>query len=1103
MSSPNLIDERHIVNASVRIGGQKVDFVHLTIEQEYGQHNHFEIVLDYDSTGSSFMDDPTEQIELIGRLAVITFRHGNDTNESYTFKGVITEIQKTGKEGKHGYLTVKGCSPTIMLDRGRRMDVYSDTTLYHIFNKLIDGVYSDYMAHVNEPTFDSRIDFVMQYNETDWQFLQRLAYLYGENLFYSGKEILFGTYEEWEAEKMTYDKEITHMQFCSRMLPNDSITYQYVAEQDTIFEKQSPDKIENSNTYLDKTAQQSKPLTVNKPAKNLVSVPVTSPSEMDELAKKNKVRTAAETVCIKGVAKTYRSTIGRLITIGLPEGMSSKKELGTYRVIKSVHRIDQNHRYSNEFEAVPASLQTMPVAEPRMPVAESILGKVTSNEDPRGQGRVQVDFSFANQYSRVWMRVMSPNAGSSSEVGQNRGMVFVPEKGDQVMVGFEYGDPNRPYVMGSMFHGKNGQGGGGNNAIKSIITRSGIKIVFNDDAKSIHIADPSGNTWNMDGNGNINVNAPKKITIESTDFEINARNNLSINIGNNLLTDVGNTNSMFAKTFKNNVSKDMHIYSNTALISSTLNMQLQSDEMLVFGEQKMTLHSDKSFLANSMGIMDLRSSDAMTLAQEAETHTAAPTEEIAVAVVQFRQKAADAKLYGFDWMRVRGEPGNDYETIIESGVESVTTDPSGQAVVVEYADKAKTYTALKNKYNVIQIKRDTPARGTQESEYFVPRMTLFPPGVDTSYAHPSSQPKTSVELELWVEILKEVDKLELDYDKNTFDITEINLTNKTPGAKAKLSSTITLTCKRAFSSKEQIKVWAYPKPVANSTQTSANNTTNTPTASKFLAGKLIVYPNAANKRKKIRVALVSVITDWMNTGIKQRGRFSSNSLNFIQMYLNQSLVECSIIEKPLSQTEIANSDLFENNFVLNFANNNDFKRTYQYVDISTSPVKTHTMIGRFSYMPKGLHPLERAGLYMTDVVDSTGNFQGTPHLHLYTYLKQEFKQKYPNYSDCFLIFSFGAGINPNCKELAGQGEGLNTTSSIVLDGIPDEGVGHEMFHVMGLGHAFRNKTGVLITSDQEFIFEMTKTDNIMDYCLPASMNSSWSWQWEKLNTNIK
>lgn len=531
MSITNLLDEHHIINAIVRVGGKKVNAVYLNIEQEYGQHHHFEVALDYDTSSNTFMEDPLEQIEYIGRLVVIDIQHGKDNSSAYIFRGVITQISQSGKEGKHGYLILKGSSPTIMLERGCRMDIYSDMTLHNIFKKLIDGVYTDYMKSSNNPTYENKVDFLMQYNETDWAFLQRLAFLYGENLFYSGSEILFGSYREWESVKLTYDKEITDIQFTSKMLANSHISYQYIADQDTILEKQSPDKIENTNIYLDKTAEQNKALTAEKPAKTMIGAPINSRSELDELVKRDKTRTAAQTVYITGKAKTYEASIGRLITIHMPENISSRKDLGTYRVIKSIHRIDQNNRYTNEFEAVPASLQTMPVSVPPMPVVDSILGKVTSTEDPKNQGRILVDFPFANQYNKTWIRVMTPSAGSSDSVSTNRGMVFIPEKGDQVMIGFEHNDSGRPYVMGSMYHGGNSTGGGYNNTEKSLITRSGIKIVFNDDEKSLHIEDPSGNTWDMDGNGSIAVNAPK---------------NMSITVGENMNVTVGKTISVSA-----------------------------------------------------------------------------------------------------------------------------------------------------------------------------------------------------------------------------------------------------------------------------------------------------------------------------------------------------------------------------------------------------------------------------------------------------------------------------------------------------------------------------------------------------------------------------
>lgn len=597
---------KNMVNAIVRLGGKRLDFVHLRIEQVYGDHHHFRLQLDHDVAGKTFMHEPTEQMDYLGRFVIIDIQHGDDNGAAYVFKGVVTKVSMTGKDGKKGYLVLEGSSPTIMLERGRRMDIYSNMNLRSIFKKTIDGVFSDYMKCLVEPTFENKIDFLMQYNETDWEFLKRISYLYGENLFYSGSEILFGAYEEWEAIKLTYDVEISDVEFCSRMLPNSSIAYQY----DTILERQSPDRIDNSNSYLDKMEEFNKTMTMDKPAKSQIGTPVYTGSEMAEMNKRSKARTAAQTVYIKGKSKTYESTIGRLITLCMPDGFSSKKELGTYRVVKSIHTIDERLHYSNEFEAVPASLTTMPVAEPRMPVAESVVGKVTSHEDPKGQGRIQVDFAFANQYSRIWMRVMTPSAGLSDDGQKNRGMVFVPEKGDQVMVGFEYGDPNRPYVMGSMYHSNNGQGGSGNNTEKSLITRSGIKIVFNDDQKSLHIEDPSGNTWDMDGNGNIAVNAPKNMTITvGENMDVTVGKNITVNAGEDIDVEAGgNINQTAGTDINQTASGDINETSeNRTEMVDKLHQQtskkeiIESEKITAFStSENMTLQSGKTVKINSV-----------------------------------------------------------------------------------------------------------------------------------------------------------------------------------------------------------------------------------------------------------------------------------------------------------------------------------------------------------------------------------------------------------------------------------------------------------------------------------------------------------------------
>lgn len=53
------------------------------------------------------------------------------------------------------------------------------------------------------------------------------------------------------------------------------------------------------------------------------------------------------------------------------------------------------------------------------------------------------------------------------------------------MVAFRYDDPNRPFVLGSLFHGKSGTGGGSSNKTKSLTTRSGCTITLDDEKEAL------------------------------------------------------------------------------------------------------------------------------------------------------------------------------------------------------------------------------------------------------------------------------------------------------------------------------------------------------------------------------------------------------------------------------------------------------------------------------------------------------------------------------------------------------------------------------------------------------------------------------------------
>ncbi|QYS92122.1 DUF2345 domain-containing protein [Flavobacterium covae] len=132
--------------------------------------------------------------------------------------------------------------------------------------------------------------------------------------------------------------------------------------------------------------------------------------------------------------------------------------------------------------------------------------------------------------------------------GAGKGFHFIPEIGEEVLVGFESGNAEKPFVLGTHYNGSETSGyHTSGNDVKAIHTRSGTKIILNDAQGSVFIEDPSGNTWTMDGHGNINVNAPKNMIFTAgEDMIINVGKNMSTTVGMNITESAGMNHSTTA-----------------------------------------------------------------------------------------------------------------------------------------------------------------------------------------------------------------------------------------------------------------------------------------------------------------------------------------------------------------------------------------------------------------------------------------------------------------------------------------------------------------------------------------------------------------------------
>ena len=521
------------VHATVSIDGENRNYTHISLVQKFGQHHYFdiEVLCSPLVKENVWHHEREEMIALQGKTVVIRMKHEFSGDESI-FKGIITSIGMDGDKGVSGTLHYRGYSTTILLESGRTMDSFTDATLGEIVSEVVEK-YGNGISIVNNPAFKSRIPYVQMQEESAYEFLRRLAWQYGEWFYYNGQVLYFGNPYKEKDENLVYDIDMDSMHFSSCVAPFHFSRHDYLSDSHMDMFGDDSEAVRGINTYLANAMKTSEGM-FRSQTTMYSHTAAGHPLDIEHFTAVEKGRNVASLVWMTGNTKTCRVRIGEPVVVQIPSNMCKRRDMGRYRIVEITHRIEVSGGYANSFKGIPASMEYIPTEDMRMPVAHAMLAEVTDNADPENLGRVQVQFAWQKSRNKTtnWIRVRSLDAGSSETVSKNRGFVFVPEIGDQVMVDFELGDPCRPYVSGSMFHKNNGEGGNADNHIKTIVTRSGHTLEFNDDEDGqwgITITDKENNIIRLDTkNKAISISSQEKIIIESKDIVVSANNNLEL-----------------------------------------------------------------------------------------------------------------------------------------------------------------------------------------------------------------------------------------------------------------------------------------------------------------------------------------------------------------------------------------------------------------------------------------------------------------------------------------------------------------------------------------------------------------------------------------------
>ena len=575
------------VHATVSIDGENRNYTHISLVQKFGQHHYFdiEVLCSPLVKENVWHHEREEMIALQGKTVVIRMKHEFSGDESI-FKGIITSIGMDGDKGVSGILHYRGYSTTILLESGRTMDSFTDATLGEIVSEVVEK-YGNGISIVNNPAFKSRIPYVQMQEESAYEFLRRLAWQYGEWFYYNGQVLYFGNPYKEKDENLVYDIDMDSMHFSSCVAPFHFSRHDYLSDSHMDMFGDDSEAVRGINTYLANAMKTSEGM--YRSQTTMYSHTATGhPLDIEHFTAVEKGRKVSSLVWMTGNTKTCRVRIGEPVVVQIPSNMCKRRDMGRYRIVELTHRIEVSGGYANSFKGIPASMEYIPTEDMRMPVAHAMLAEVTDNADPENLGRVQVQFAWQKSRNKTtnWIRVRSLDAGSSETVSKNRGFVFVPEIGDQVMVDFELGDPCRPYVSGSMFHKNNGEGGNADNHIKTIVTRSGHTLEFNDDKNGdwgITLKDANKNIIHINSKEQtIEITAPKTISLNAENIRLNAKEDINIVADGKLDMSIGKEGDLKFDKLKVDANNSLDVLSKK--------YQNESDEISVVSNGKMTLN---------------------------------------------------------------------------------------------------------------------------------------------------------------------------------------------------------------------------------------------------------------------------------------------------------------------------------------------------------------------------------------------------------------------------------------------------------------------------------------------------------------------------------
>lgn len=447
----------------------------------------------------------------------------NEAKSKLTFKGIAVEVD-SGKL----YTTVIAYSDDYLLNDAPCCESFTNKSIAAVLNEIVGQV--DTTIDLSE-NFGKPI-YTVRYNETTYQFITRLALQYGLWMFWdlkNNKLVVSDALRKLSNRNIGFIIGYSGFTYkLKTMYPRlPYATYNYLenkVNKSTDKENVAENKMAKSVDECSKNTFIGSNIDNNYKPKKFYDYSVASHQEKDAEWLKGIVKSHTSSIQSQYVECTGQTNvadleIGSVITLH-EKGKSILGKVTTSEhqklvVIGVKYEWNTAGDFTGNFTAIPKDMKKPPYFDPgAYPKSGVQRAVVVDNKDDKGWGRVKVQFLWQATMDEVdvdpnkpkntispWIRVVQPYAGKGV------GCYIIPEIGDEVLIGFEHDNVEKPYVIGVLYHGgaekkdfvapdekwtKLPSANKKPNVVKALRTRSGQTIEIHDDCDEDNVQDKNG-----------------------------------------------------------------------------------------------------------------------------------------------------------------------------------------------------------------------------------------------------------------------------------------------------------------------------------------------------------------------------------------------------------------------------------------------------------------------------------------------------------------------------------------------------------------------------------------------------------------------------------